>query len=266
MALPVLKALAVFRPTNLLSIVVLGAVGYGGYYFWQENEQRRSLANEVTSLQEQNATLQTTVADLEKARRQLTAFVGRLTTESHVARVHVREGHRRADGELVHAIEFTEFDRQGQPLPSRIFECVGKEVYFDALVIKFDDDDVKTGDILRGKSLHLFRRAFGSSEEPRNGPLIAASQYDDVPNAYRLSPEHADFEARIWRLFWHWAAHPSEAQAEGARILQIEAVGIRPTVGATYEIKLEHDGGLNIRPTADTPAPAPPKKAPTPAP
>lgn len=265
MAAPILKMLAVLRPTNLLAIVMLGAVGYGGLYFWQKSEQRHTLEEEVTSLQEKNATLQETVADLEETRRQLTAFVERLTTESHVARVHVRDSRRNSDGELVHTLEFTEFDRQGQPLPSRIFECVGKEVYFDALVIKFSDDAVKAGDILRGKSLHLFRRAFGSAQEPRNGPLIATNQYDDVPNVYRLSPDHADFEARLWRLFWHLAAHPKEAEAEGIRVLQIEAKGIRPVAGATYEIKLEHDGGLNIKPVTDEPPP-PPKPNANPAP
>jgi hypothetical protein len=262
MAVSLVRVLAVFRPTNLLALVMLAVVSYGGYYAWRYHQARRTLQDEVTGLASRNAALQQTVADLDEERRKLTVFVERLTTESHVARVHVREARPNADGEPVYTVEFTELDRQGRPLPSRIFDCVGKEVYFDALVIKFSDDAVKTGDILRGKSLHLFRRAFGSAQEPRNGPLIATSQYDDVPNVYRLSPEHADFETRLWRLFWYLAAHPKDAEAEGIRILQIEAQGIRPAVGTTYEITLEHDGGLNIKPLTAEPAPPAPKTTP----
>jgi hypothetical protein len=271
MAASLFRVLAIFRPTNLLAIVLLLAVGYGGFHAYRytqqmdtERRQRLQLEEEVTTLQAQNKSLQGTVVALEKEREKLQEFVQRLSTESRVARVHVRQGRRTAEGVPVYTLEFTEYDRQGNPLPSRIFDCVGKEVYFDALLIKFSDDAVKAGDLLRGKTLHLFRRAFGSAEEPRNGPLIATNQYDDVPNVYRLSPEHADFETRLWRLFWHWTAHPNEAAAEGVRINQVEAIGTRPAVGATYEITLEHDGGLNIKalteePPPETPAPAAPK-------
>ncbi|MFW6162529.1 MAG: hypothetical protein ACODAJ_07140, partial [Planctomycetota bacterium] len=156
-------------------------------------------------------------------------------------------------GVPVTTMEFTERLGQGATARSRVFTVRGREVYFDALLIKFAEDRVKVGDPLRGKSLHLFRRAFGSAQEPRDGPLLAAREPGAVPRAYRSGQGVSDFERRLWARFWHWTAHPDEAAAEGVRVAQIDAVGTRPEVGATYRITLEHDGGLNLRRVTDGP-------------
>lgn len=262
MAIHVTKALAILKPTNLIATLVLVAIGYGGYKAYRytqsltEAEQKGlELARDLATLKVEKAHLQKQVTDLKEENVKLEGFVKNLTAETRVATVAVRQQRVNSQGLPVHTLEFTETDRQGRPLPSRIFDVVGKEVYFDALVIKFHDDEVKRGDLLRGKSLHLFRRAFGDAQEPRHGPLIATDQFDGVPNVYRVSPENAEFEKRLWRLFWHWADHPKEAESEGVDVLQIEALGIRPKLGKTYRIKLEHDGGLNIKPLEGDPEP-----------
>ena len=245
-----LKLLRVLRPTNLVAIVILGAIGYGGarYYLVRQRiaRERCRLVERLATLEEENKRLASETRRLEAQCAELKAFVGRLTTESRVARVRVVAQSRDPDGTLVTAIEFTEFGRDGKPLPSKLLTLRGEEVYFDALVIKFLDDAVKVGDPLRGKSLHLFRRAFGSAQEPREGPLLAASD-GLVPDAYRGPGEPSDFEMALWRQFWRWVEHPREAEAQGVRIAQIEAVGTRPIPGATYLITLRHSGGLDIR-------------------
>jgi len=246
----VLALLRAFRPTNLLALLVLAAIGYGGarYYLARQREarERQALADRLAKLQEENARLSSEARRLEARCAELEAFVGRLTTDTRVARVRVLDQSRDPDGVLLTVFEFTEFGRDGKPLPPKIFTLRGEEAYFDALVIKFLDDAVKVGDPLRGKSLHLFRRAFGSAQEPRDGPLLAASD-GLVPDAYRGPEEPSDFEVALWRQFWRWVAHPREAEAQGVRVAQIEAVGTRPVEGATYLITLRHSGGLDIR-------------------
>jgi len=246
----VLGLLRVFRPTNVVALLILGAIGYGGarYYLAHRREvlEREALAERLDELRKENKRLSSEARRLAARCAELKAFVGRLTTDTRAARVRVVDQSRDPEGVLVTAFEFTEFGRDGNPLPSRVFTLRGEEAYFDALVIKFLDDAVKVGDPLRGKSLHLFRRAFGSAQEPRDGPLLAASD-GLVPDAYRGGGEPSDFEVALWRQFWRWVAHPREAEAQGVRVAQIEAVGTRPIPGATYLITLRHSGGLDIR-------------------
>jgi hypothetical protein len=49
------------------------------------------------------------------------------------------------------------------------------------------------GDLLRGKSLHLFRRVFGEAQEPRDGPSIGTTRPDGIPDVYRISPSPSAF-------------------------------------------------------------------------
>jgi len=254
------KLLLLLSPTNLLATVVLVglAVGGGAYLHARlrarrAETQRQRLEAAVAEQARRNRELRGQVAALEARCAELRGFVHRLTTHSRVADVRVVASHPGRDGVPVTTVEFTERGRDGQAFPARVFTVVGKEVYFDALVIKFADDAVKVGDPLRGKSLHLFRRIFGSAQEPREGPVVAAAVPDGVPDAYGGAGEASDFERRLWRLFWHWASHPAEAAREGVRIAQIEAVGIRPVVGASYRITLRHAGGLEIQRQAPQP-------------
>jgi hypothetical protein len=248
--------LALVRPTNLLALLVLAGLGYGALVAYRiyvrahrDEQSRRELEQAVDRLQTKNVELQQAVSDLEAQNAELRTFVDRLTTETRIAEVFVLEQHPGPDGVPLTTLEFTELDRAGRPLPTRVFTVRGREVYFDALVIKFSEEEVKVGDPLRGKSLHLFRRVFGEAQAPREGVLLATARSDGVPDFYRLSPggQPSDFEQRMWEQFWHWADHPAEAAREGVRVPQIEAVGIRPRPGARYRISLEHDGGPNIR-------------------
>lgn len=260
MALRLGKALALLSPTNLLATVILVGLTAGGITYLQlqwrarrVERERKQLEAAVGVLEADNAALRSSVAALEAQCEELRVFVGRLTSESHVADARIVASHPDREGVPVTTVEFTEQLGDGPAPPPRVFTVRGREVYFDALVIRFDDDLVKVGDPLRGKSLHLFRRAFGSAQEPREGPLLAARQTDGVPDVYRSRGAPSEFERRLWQRFWHWAAHPGDAAREGVRIAQIDAVGIRPRVGVTYRLALEHDGGLTIRPVAPNP-------------
>jgi len=241
------------RPTNLLALIVLLVLAYVGVTWLMAHlrdarlaRERQALEETVADLTSKNNALKRDVGRLEAMCEELRGFVKRLGAESRVAEVKVVGQRLDSQNVPIWTLEFTETDRAGGKLPARVITVRGGEVYFDALVIKFTDDLVKVGDPLRGKSLHFFRRAFGSAQEPRQGPLLAAGE-GEVPDAYRSGPAPSSFERAMWQRFWHWAERPDEAEAEGVRVAQIEAVGIRPAAGASYRITLEHDGGLNIK-------------------
>ena len=260
MALPIGKILGAFKPTNLIATVLLVGIGYAGLWVYRHNQRIDQDLRVVAALQAKQAELEGRVAALKELNQQLEGFVKRLTSRTRVATVRVLSRRVNGEGDPIYSLQFTEYDRQNKPLPTRTFDTVGKEVKFDALVIKFDDESVKVGDLLRGKSLHLFRRAYGDAQQPRNGPLIATDLYDEVPNVYRMSSQHVDFEKGLWRKFWYWTEHPEEAAAEGITFPQIEAVGTRPVVGRVYRLSLDHDGGMNIKAVPEGTKPAPPPK------
>jgi cell division protein FtsB len=254
------KLLAALKPTNLLAGLLVALLGYGawvayGYHRRSVDAQlaRQQLEDAVGQLQKRNTELKESVASLEAQRAELQRFVERLTAESRVAEVKVLGQRRDAEaGVVLTTFEFVETGRAGQA-PPRVFTLRGDIVYFEALVIRFLDKEVMVGDPLRGKSLHLFRRAFGDAQQPREGPPLAASHEDGIPDVYRVSPSPSAFERRLWRLFWHWADHPAEAEKEGVAVASIKAEGFRPAPGATYQITLRHAGGLEIKRTDVTP-------------
>ncbi len=235
------------QPTNLLAVVVALILAYVGITYVMAKFREARLAREREELERTVAALQ---QDNDRLRAQcevLKGFVKRLTTESRVAQARV-VGHR-LDSQKVPlwTFEFVEFDRDDKPLPAKVITLRGKDVYFEALIIKFEHDLVKVGDPLRGKSLLFFRRAFGDAQEPREGPMLAANG-SVVPDAYRFTSGTASaFEQGLWLRFWHWVNHPEEAKAEGIRVAQIQTVGLPPEPGATYRITLEHAGGPNIK-------------------
>jgi len=151
-------------------------------------------------------------------------------------------------------LRFAAFDREGRPasdVPD--FEVAGEEVYFDGLTIEFVERFVEQGDGLRGKSLLLFRRAFGDRQNPADGPLLWKGSGDEIPPIYRpstlaTSPEALEFERDLWKRFWALASDSEAARKAGIRAADVKAVGVRPRVGEVYRLTLRHAGGLAIEP------------------
>ena len=125
--------------------------------------------------------------------------------------------------------------------------------YFDAVVVKFDNDYVAHGDALRGKSLALFRRIYDETQAPDSGYWIGNP--GNVPDVYRVADTPSDFEINLWQEFWQYAADPEKARAAGVRVAQGEAVYAPVSVGQRWTLTLEANGGLNLVQQANGPAP-----------
>jgi hypothetical protein len=179
----------------------------------------------------------------------LQEVVKRLTAERRVAQVVVRARITDSEGNTRTDLDFIEWDRAGKPLPPVIASLPGTEVYFEALVIKFKNEYVEKGDALRGASLILFRRIFGSSQAPEVGVPVDSQAEDGIPEIYRVDQKPSPFELNLWKRFWYYADHPEEASKLGVRVIQCEAVGGRLQANRVYELSVEADGGLNLIPT-----------------
>ena len=131
----------------------------------------------------------------------------------------------------------------------RSMELPGTEVYIDALVVQFERNFIEENDATRGKSLLLFRRAFGDKQQPIDGvPLFASAQESFIPEVARVDAAPSDFEKKIWARFWDYANDPKAAAAEGIRVAQGEAPHMKVVQGQVYKLTLRKSGGLQVTP------------------
>lgn len=135
-----------------------------------------------------------------------------------------------------------------KPVFRKDFTLPGEEVYVDALVVSFERPLVEAADGLRGKSLLLFRRAFGDKQQPVEGVALTAAGTADVPAIYAVDASPSDFEKQIWADFWQLANDPTKAKERGVRVAQGEAPHVKAAPGQVYKLTLRAAAGLEMTP------------------
>ena len=207
--------LQVFK--GVLVAVLLFLIAAGGRWIWKNIEENRIL-------------------------RQV---VERLSADSRVAEILVTDNsYNESTQRIKTTIKFLEYDAQGKPLPARYFTFQGNIIQFQALVIRFQDKLVQAGDKVRGKSAYLFLRAF--ILDSQNYQAFNLTDFNQIPQGYKLPGVKSEFEARLWREFWNYALDPKARERMGIKNAQIEAPGSIFFPGTIYTLKIEHDGGLRI--------------------
>ncbi len=209
---------------RIFGLLLLGAAAFGGYSLY----------------------------DWYREREVLRQIVSRLTAEERVAEVWVEEHRPGPDGQVERLrLKILEYGADGKALPPVFCEFTANDiVHFEALVIRLDDQIVMDG---RGKSAHLFRRAFALDERGHTFQSCDINRPLDVPGGYRLENADArarEIEERYWKKFWALALDEKQREAAGVKNAQIEAPATRFVPGRIYRLVLEHDGGLTIQPGA----------------
>ncbi len=212
--------------SKVVTLLILALLAVGVYFVWEYLSREARHREEIRKLQQ---------------------IVERLTSERRVAQVVVRDRKTDAEGNVTTSLDFHQWDREGKHLPPVSATVPGNEVFFEAMVIKFDREYVEQGDALRGKTIVLFRRIFGSAQKPEDGVKIDPDATDGIPSIYRVDENASEFEVNLWKRFWYYAEHPTEAAKLGVRVVQLEAVG-NPLTSPVYEITCEASGGPNLIP------------------
>ena len=175
----------------------------------------------------------------------LRQMIERLSADSRVAEVIVTKSEYDETAKKIHTtIKFLEFDAQGKPLTSKYFTFIGNMIQFQSLVIRFEDQFVKAGDRLKGKSAYLFLKAFVL--DGKNTQEFLITETETIPQGYKIPGEESDFEKNLWKEFWNFALDPKKRKESGIKNAQIEAPGSMFLPGTIYTLKIEHDGGLRI--------------------
>jgi hypothetical protein len=230
-------------PVQLMiwTVTLLAVVTVGAYLAYElVILPRQALQNQLREQRE-------TIAKLEQEKQRLEAYLKILKHFDRRARVEVLRQANDPQGNLQTTIRFTETDDTGKPLSvSRELTLPGQEVYFDTLVIKFDDHFVEQGDPLKGQALMLFRRIFSSTMRAEDGFVI--DQEGQIPEIYEGRQAPTGFEKDLWKRFWELANDEKLAKEHGVRAIHGDAPYMRLEPDRVYEISLRSTGEVIITP------------------
>jgi hypothetical protein len=231
-----------FPIRSFLWSIVLVAVAAVSVYLGYELVvvPRRALQDQIREQKE-------TIGKLEQEKQKLEAYLTILERVERHARVEVLRQARDPQGNLQTTIRFTETDSNGKPISvSRDLTLPGQEVYFDTLVIKFDDHFIEQSDPLKGHALMLFRRIFSSTMRAEDGFVIDAE--GQAPEVYTNRGAGNGFERELWKRFWELANDENLAKEHGVRAIHGDAPYMRLEPDRVYEIWLRSTGEVIITP------------------
>lgn len=222
--------------------VVLVAVAAAGVYLAYELvvKPQRALQNQIREQKE-------TILKLEQEKQRLEAYLKILKHIDRRARVEVLRQAKDQQGNLQTTIRFTEIDDAGKPMSvSRELTLPGQEVYFDTMVIKFDDHFIEEGDPFKGRALMLFRRVFSSTMRAQDGFVIDIE--GQAPEVYAEQKAPSGFENELWKRFWELANDEKLAKERGVRAIHGDAPYMRLEPDRVYEVCLRSTGEVIITP------------------
>ncbi len=214
-----------FRTVLALGLLALLATA-GGVLWWKHTEREREI-------------------------RRLRQAIEHLTASYPIARLVVDDQQTDESGATLTSLRLSLVDEQGRRKggPGAV-ELAGRRVYFEALLIVFDDPLVESG---QRRAMAFPTRLYTESIPPSDGYALQVLDDRGVPSLYERSeapPGGLSLSAYrdVLRRFWELANDPAQASSYGIDVLQGQAVFTEYEVGRFYTIFVEADGGLTIRP------------------
>jgi len=177
--------------------------------------------------------------------RVLRQVIERLSADSLAAEVLVTKSeYDEATKKVLTTIKFLEYSPDGVALEPRYFTFNGNLIQFQALVVRFQDALVKSGNRLKGKSAFIFLKAFVL--DGKEAQVFEITKHDEIPRGYKIPGAVSSFEHELWKDFWDYALDSDKRVKSGVKNAQIEAPGSLFLPGSIYTLRIEHDGGLRI--------------------
>ena len=183
-----------------------------------------------------------TIRDLLTENRRLREALSNLTREEQIGYAKVL-GQEQRDGKLFTRLRLVQTARDNplERVGQYDIEVEGDVVHFDALVVKFDNRLVQSGD---ERALFLWRRVYGEHQAPADGfsieePGVPAARYREV-----FAPLKLEEELMFWDAIWSLATDPTRLQEYGVRATYGSVVYTRLRPGLIYAFKITATGQL----------------------
>ena len=157
------------------------------------------------------------LSESEDQRRRLKVHLHLLKIDHRVARIEVLAQEPSAENPdvLETTVLFQNLDGDGEPVDDgQEIVVLGKKVYLESMVIKFEDSYVEGGDNLRGSSVCLFTRMFGDQQPPAEGQAIDVQGIHPHPYSSVGDGEEDTYYAELWASFWDYANDPVLAESK----------------------------------------------------
>ena len=235
----------------LLVLVLAALAGLSG---WWTVYIRGILEENKETIRQKDEVIHQLGDDLEESeelRRKLEVSLHLLKVDHRVARIEVLDQKPSVENPqiLETTILFQDMGEDGEPVgEGQTMVLLGKKVYLESLVIKFEDGYVEGGDFLRGSSVCLFTRMFGENQAPSDGEPIDAKGIHPHPYASAGDGEEDTYYAELWTRFWDYANDPQLAETKGVKAIHGEAPFIETRPGMVYLVELRASGGLSYDP------------------
>lgn len=209
--------------STLITFVVLGAIGGGGFLAWKYHSNLT-----IGQLIEENKELQMAIANIG-AERQI--GYAKIISQTEV------------EGRSVTKLKFVETDKEDvlKRVLEKEYEIEGDVIYFDALIVKFDKQLVMDG---KERSLYLWRRVYSDKMRPEDG--FAIEVQGDEPKRYadicsKLNIRDKEF---FWKEIWKLADDKASLAEYGVSAIYGNVVYRKVRPGLIYVFKISATGNL----------------------
>jgi len=185
----------------------------------------------------------TSIHELLTENRELNQAIGNLTAEESIGYAVVEDQSRDEVGRLRTTIRFVQ-TAAGNPdelVAEQRFELPGDVIHFDALIVKFGDEYVKSGE---ERALYLWRRVYSEQMAPDQGPAIEAA--GEAPERYHAISKVLRLEERqlFWEAIWDLANDPARLQDYGITAAFGSVTYTRMQPDKVYEFKISATGQI----------------------
>jgi hypothetical protein len=181
-----------------------------------------------------------TLHEMLTENKQLKQAISNLTYEDQIGYAKVVDQNV-VDGRLMTKLLFVQTSPVDKfhKIMEKQYAIEGDVVYFDAMIVKFQDQMVIDG---QTKAMYIWRRVFGETMAPGEGFSIEKTglepeRYKDLLNM--LSDDERDL---FWRGLWELAEDPDRLEQYGIRAVYGNAVYTRLRPGLIYIFKITSAG------------------------
>lgn len=193
--------------------------------------------------------LRSRIDELEREKAEMLLYAERLSDSRRVAQVNILEQARDAAGDPITVLRWQQIGPSGELGAPEVIQVKGTQVYFEAMVIKFEYDLIGRAVPEQAANVAMFRRAFGERQAPASGqPLDQTAPLADSTGGGEGSPQD-----RLWQQFREFVDDPQRGKRYGIRVAQYEAPSVPVRPGQVWEVSLDAAGGLNLRKLAEQP-------------
>lgn len=175
--------------------------------------------------------------------KRLSKAIHNLTRETQIGYAVLESQTRDASGKMISQIRLVQ-TAPGNPkviVSEQRFALSSDVIFFDALIVKFNDQYVKDG---KERALYLWRRIYGEDTPPIRGqaiqtPINAPERYKSITRSLWFGEKQV-----FWDAVWDLANNPKQLRKYGVSAVFGNALYIRPIPGKVYLFKISATGQI----------------------